>query len=480
MRLNLNVSLSLCICVTAHAQNAPFNQFNGVASTQISSPTSVSVAGCPAGGATTWTYSMAAVDASGNSTSGTSASTSAGCVAPLSSTNYNLIIGTAPLGAVTCNIYRTTGGTTGLVASIPCGAATPAMYIDQNSTTVINSSSPPSLNSTGGLSAKGTVAGSNFLASGSGAGTSDWVQGSALSACTQGIGTVLTQPQPCIQTTSFFLQAASSIPSSFGWTAPSMTNSAAGPVIAGPNNGATPPASPLSIGFLTDTTVNSTNQPTVATVTGSLNAGHLASITNPSGSNYDFVDSGIATSSVGLLGSAQTFTAAQTFSATPTSLTASGQVKAAGYVDTSIGFLASNMTAQTTTTPTPITNMAWAIAASKNYRLDCEIVLAQAASATVSFELIGPGSPSSFNLFMEGPLGSGGVYKEIGVTAQTGWANPTGPDVSTTATIGIHVKAQIQNGTTASGTNLQLETIANGTNGITVLAGSLCVLTQAN
>jgi len=81
---------------------------------------------------------------------------------------------------------------------------------------------------------------------------------------------------------------------------------------------------------------------------------------------------------------------------------------------------------------------------------------------------------------MEGPLGSGGVYKEIGVTAQTGWANPTGPDVSTTATIGIHVKAQIQNGTTASGTNLQLETIANGTNGITVLAGSLCVLTQAN
>jgi len=418
---------------------------------------------------------MAAVDASGNSTSGTSASTSAGCVAPLSSTNYNLITGTAPLGAVTCNIYRTTGGTTGLIASIPCGAATPAMYIDQNSTTVINSASPPSLNSTGGLSAKGTVAGSNFLAGGSGAGTSDWVQGTALSACTQGIGMVLTQPQPCIQTNSFFLQAPAGPITTFGWTAPAAASTANAPLIVGQSvSGSGGPTSPLSYGTLTDP---SSATPALATVTGALVAGHLASITNPSGSNYDFVDSGIAASSVGLLGTAQTFTAAQTFSATPISLTASGQIKAAGYVDTSIGFLASNMTTQTTTGPVSVTGMTWTLTASKNYRLDCEMAVAQ-TSGTVAFSLSGPGSPVSYNLLMEGPIGTSGAYKEVGVLAQTSWGVSTGPDTSLTTTgVGIHVKALIQNGTT--GGSLGLQTTLGGTS-IQMLANSACTLVQAN
>jgi hypothetical protein len=239
---------------------------------------------------------VTAIDASLNSTGGTSQSTLVGC-ASLSPTNYNLITVTAAVGAITCNIYRTAGGAgvvTGLIANIPCGAGVAATYLDTTNTH-INSSSAPSNNGTGGLAASGSITGLNFLATGTAAGTSDWVQGSALPLCAVG-----TQPQPCIQPYSFFLQAPTSgITNSFGWTAPSATNTATGPVIAAGSSG-TPPASTLSIGTLTDPT-NST----LATASGTFSSasqGDFASITYSS-PNADFTDSRIASYSMGAVGS---------------------------------------------------------------------------------------------------------------------------------------------------------------------------------
>jgi hypothetical protein len=138
----------------------------------------------------------------------------------------------------------------------------------------------------------------DVLSSGTGAGTSDWVQGAALLLCTLGSGGVYTQPQPCIQTTSFFLQAPSTIGTSFGWTAPSATNTNAGPLIVGAQvtNTNYAPTSALSVGSLRDTTISG-SQPDVATVTGTLTSGDLISISSPSSGLYDLIDSGIALSS---------------------------------------------------------------------------------------------------------------------------------------------------------------------------------------
>lgn len=99
-------------------------------------------------------------------------------------------------------------------------------------------------------------------------------------------------------------------------------------------------------------------------------------------------------------------------------------------------------------------------------------------SGTVAFSLSGPGSPVSYNLLMEGPIGTSGAYKEVGVLAQTSWGVSTGPDNTLTTTgVGIHVKALIQNGTT--GGSLALQTTLGGTS-IQMLANSVCTLVQAN
>jgi hypothetical protein len=56
---------------------------------------------------------------------------------------------------------------------------------------------------------------------------------------------------------------------------------------------------------------------------------------------------------------------------------------------------------------------------------------------------------------------------------------PSRADTSAAASIVVRVKAQIQNGSTSSGTQLTLQTVAGGTS-VQVLANSVCVLDQAN
>ena len=138
-----------------------------------------------------------------------------------------------------------------------------------------------------------------------------------------------------------------------------------------------------------------------------------------------------------------------------------------------------NMGPQSGATLTAITNMSWSIQASTNYKLDCEIPITWAASATVAFGLVGPGTPTSYSLVADGPLGAAGAYAQISTLAQAAWVSTTtsaSGAVNSTQVANVH--AMIQNGST-SGT-LTLDTAADGTHNITVLANAACTLQQQN
>jgi hypothetical protein len=152
-----------------------------------------------------------------------------------------------------------------------------------------------------------------------------------------------------------------------------------------------------------------------------------------------------------------------------------------GFDDLSIGMTTSAMSQQTTATCTNITGMTWNIAASKNYKLICDIPVTFAATATIQFCLGGPGTPTSYSLDAYGSIGAAAVWSEINTLAQTSWGTKTTASgaVGVSSPV-IHVYAGIQNGTTPSGTALTLQTAANGTNGFTVGANATCTLTQTN
>jgi hypothetical protein len=155
-------------------------------------------------------------------------------------------------------------------------------------------------------------------------------------------------------------------------------------------------------------------------------------------------------------------------------------ISAPGYVDTSVGATTSAMGAQTTATLTAITNMSWTLVASKNYRLVCEIPVTFAASATIAFGLVGPGTPTSYNLDAYGLIGASAVFADINIVGQTTWVTTktAASGAPGAVTEIIHLNAQIQNGTTAGA--MTLDTSANGTNSITVGANAVCVNTQEN
>lgn len=160
-------------------------------------------------------------------------------------------------------------------------------------------------------------------------------------------------------------------------------------------------------------------------------------------------------------------------------LTPHSKVHANGYEDSSAGFLATAMSAQTTATPTPITNMTWTLVASKHYELICHVPVTFAASATVAFQFAGPATATSYSLEAKGAIGASAAFDSMAVYGQTVWATSTGASGAPGAlTEMIEVDAGIQNGTTAGA--LTLGTIANGTNSITVGANAECSLTQLN
>jgi len=168
----------------SQSQNAPFNSVVGVTSNQISNPTvTMSQVACSSG-LTTWTYFVSATDAAGGSTQGTMAQVmNSGCTSTsLGTTVYSLLTITAPVGAVSCNVYRTSPTATsfnGRIATIPCGGGITATYQDIGGN-ALDSTTYSSNNSTGSVKAAGTITALNFLSQGSSAGTSDWVQGGAV------------------------------------------------------------------------------------------------------------------------------------------------------------------------------------------------------------------------------------------------------------------------------------------------------------
>jgi hypothetical protein len=148
--------------------------------------------------------------------------------------------------------------------------------------------------------------------------------------------------------------------------------------------------------------------------------------------------------------------------------------------DESAGFTTSAMTNQTTATCTPITNMSWSISASKDYILRCQIPRTLAATATLQYCLNGPGTPTSYSLDVQGANGTSGAWSDINLLASTTYGTKTTASVAAANTAVDNIYAFIQNGSTGSGTALTLQTAANGTNAITVLANASCTLTQVN
>lgn len=151
-----------------------------------------------------------------------------------------------------------------------------------------------------------------------------------------------------------------------------------------------------------------------------------------------------------------------------------------GIIDLGAGFLTAAMTGQTTATCTNVTNMTWTIAASKNYSLSCRIPRTLAASATLQYCLGGPGTATSYSLDVQGANGAAGAWSDLNALAQTAYGTKTTASAAAANTAVDIVTAQIQNGSTASGTALTLQTAANGTNTITVLANAVCQLVGLN
>jgi len=152
-----------------------------------------------------------------------------------------------------------------------------------------------------------------------------------------------------------------------------------------------------------------------------------------------------------------------------------------GITDKTIGYLATSMGVQSTATCTNITNMTWNVAANKNYVMHCSIPMTFAASATVAFCMGGPGTPTSHTINAVGSLGVAGAYADINVVNSATYGTKTTASGAVGAsTQVVLVDATIQNGATASGTALTLQTAGNGTNNITVLKDSACTLQQAN
>jgi hypothetical protein len=135
--------------------------------------------------------------------------------------------------------------------------------------------------------------------------------------------------------------------------------------------------------------------------------------------------------------------------------------------------------AQTSATCTTITGMSWPLMANRNYKLHCDIPRNLAASATMQYCLAGPGVPTGYSVTVDGMNGAGPVFNQNVLLGSTAYGTKT-PASNANANNSVdHLDAMIQN-VSVSGTNLQVQTAANGTNAITVGASASCILTQIN
>jgi hypothetical protein len=227
------------------------------------------------------------------------------------------------------------------------------------------------------------------------------------------------------------------------------------------------------IGAATGTSLSVTGQltSTVATGTAPLAVSSTTAVANLTASSLTVAGRNFA--APGAIGG--TTPGAGTF----TTVTSGTAGTTTGFVDLGAGATLSAMTAQSTATCTPITNMAWNLAANKAYILQCHIPRTLGATATLQYCLGGPGTATSYSLSVQGANGTSGAWSETHILSQTAYATKTPASTAAANTAVDDIYAFIQNGSTASGTQLTLQTAANGNN-ITVLANASCTLTQTN
>jgi hypothetical protein len=204
---------------------------SGLTTTPLGIPTAPSsvtgVGSCAGtGGGRGWGWTVAAVDAAGGTTQpSTQFGTTNGNCTSLDATDYFWFTVPAAPGAASCAIYRTafnnstSGSNIGLLGYVLCNMASPFFDVGNNPIGPV-----PQVNTTGSVSASGNVSAPTFQATGIGSsGTSVWASGSQLTGCGTSLSPVAP---PCIVTMGeFFLNAPSSIPTSYGWTAPMAANS---------------------------------------------------------------------------------------------------------------------------------------------------------------------------------------------------------------------------------------------------------------
>ncbi|MGA2890325.1 MAG: SGNH/GDSL hydrolase family protein [Terracidiphilus sp.] len=140
--------------------------------------------------------------------------------------------------------------------------------------------------------------------------------------------------------------------------------------------------------------------------------------------------------------------------------------------------LATTMGSQTSATCTTITGMTFPMLASKSYTLRCNLPITVAASGTLAFCLNGPAGTINYSLDAQGSLGTSGAWLDIPLLNQSAWQVKTTAGSGSTTGFVYSVWATVQNSTSAG--TLSVQTAADGTHAIDVLANADCTFTQAN
>ena len=141
-------------------------------------------------------------------------------------------------------------------------------------------------------------------------------------------------------------------------------------------------------------------------------------------------------------------------------------------------YLTANLAATNSATPVNVC-AGWPISANKSYSLHCMLTVTYVTSATVGLQLSGPGSPAHWSMTYIGNTGAAAALESKNSQGATSYAPlTTGAPGNVTEVIAFD--AGVTNGTTASGTNLTLQTIGNGTNNYNILKDSYCHLQQLN
>lgn len=118
--------------------------------------------------------------------------------------------------------------------------------------------------------------------------------------------------------------------------------------------------------------------------------------------------------------------------------------------------------------------MSWAVAASRDYTVSCDITYqSSATTAGPKFQITGPASPTAVNLRAMGGTGAA-AFADAAVTAFSTPLTTFGTAGATATNFVVRVTAGIVNGSTAG--TVTLQAAANGVGTVTFATGTSCVM----